>query len=94
MIRKERRESNALRHFSQGATPAAKKWDGHASGASKEMGVWGLAGRKDFRTTPSRTSENSPLQGRMEVVFIVDFIFGHYLQALIHFKLQMRKQKS
>ena len=42
--------------------------------SERKMGVWGLAPRKIFRSTPSRTSENALLKDRIKFVFIVDLM--------------------
>ena len=43
-------------------------------GSEWKMGVWGLAPRKIFRTTPFRTSENALLKDGIKFVFIVDLM--------------------
>ena len=62
-------------HSRSGAAPAAKKWGGHASGASKKWGSGGLPPENFLGPRPPERRKTPLMQDRIKILFIIDFTF-------------------
>ena len=75
-----------------GAAPAAKKWDGHASGASKKWGSGGLLPENFLGPRPPERRKTPLMQDRIKILFIIDFTFWTLFAS--HNSLQTTNEKE